>query len=622
MKLKKIMLVTFILLAILTVSAVGASEDVTVDGELAVTDVEENPIEESTDDVVVNIQSTEVEDFYIDYEEQIPIENDYNIVTVNSYDDVDGNVTVSVDNSNVYNEKFNWYTSLDLNDLKITAPGEYNILVNFVPVAGSSLTLANYKLFVTEKEEYIGINAEIYSDVDISRPYHTIVYNDYDDELEGNIIVYINNEIYYNGKIYEDDDIEVMDVTKKLPVGTYLVQVKYDDGEKLTLIKSSLTRFYYNLEIDEYPEYLSIGSNHVFEVSLPDDATGSLYVLFNGNEFSVNYKDGYGSVTIPTQNLELGKEYQISLVLRNDPLYSESPVIYDVTTVPSISSPDIMSVGENEIITLELPSKYSGTLNLYKAKEDDYGDYVKDGNPIASANVVNGKASIRVSQSNEGDYIYIIEYVSGSYSYSTSVYFEVYKNTPGITAAVLPATVEVGNSVTVKLTGPKDLNQDFYLSVDGVTQDKALNFFNLGEISQSIKFTTLGQHIIKVWGYDQFYSNTFDITVKQASAPAKTPAKTQAKTVVSLTLKTVKVKKSAKKLVLQATLKINKKAKKGLKVIFKFNGKKYTAKTNKKGVAKVTIKKKVLKKLKVGKKVKYQVSYGKKTVKKTAKVKK
>ena len=76
------------------------------------------------------------------------------------------------------------------------------------------------------------------------------------------------------------------------------------------------------------------------------------------------------------------------------------------------------------------------------------------------------------------------------------------------------------------------------------------------------------------------------------------------------------------KLVLQATLKINKKAKKGLKVIFKFNGKKYTAKTNKKGVAKVTIKKKVLKKLKVGKKVKIQVSYGKTVKKLTVKVKK
>lgn len=102
---------------------------------------------------------------------------------------------------------------------------------------------------------------------------------------------------------------------------------------------------------------------------------------------------------------------------------------------------------------------------------------------------------------------------------------------------------------------------------------------------------------------------------------AKKPVTPAKKTKIKLTLKKVKVKKSAKKLVLRATLKINGKAVKGKKIIFKFKGKKYKAKTNKKGVAKVTIKKKVLKKLKVGKKVKYQATYGKVTKKYTVKVK-
>ena len=103
---------------------------------------------------------------------------------------------------------------------------------------------------------------------------------------------------------------------------------------------------------------------------------------------------------------------------------------------------------------------------------------------------------------------------------------------------------------------------------------------------------------------------------------AKKPVTPAKKTKIKLTLKKVKVKKSAKKLVLRATLKINGKAVKGKKITFKFKGKKYKAKTNKKGVAKVTIKKKVLKKLKVGKKVKYQATYGKVTKKYTVKVKK
>lgn len=114
---------------------------------------------------------------------------------------------------------------------------------------------------------------------------------------------------------------------------------------------------------------------------------------------------------------------------------------------------------------------------------------------------------------------------------------------------------------------------------------------------------------------DSIKTTTFKVTSKPAPQVQKAD-------VVKLTLKKVKIKKSAKKLILQATLKINGVGKKGAKLTFKFNGKKYKVKTKKKGVAKVTISKKVLKKLKVGKKVKYQVSYGKTVKKLSAKVKK
>lgn len=89
-----------------------------------------------------------------------------------------------------------------------------------------------------------------------------------------------------------------------------------------------------------------------------------------------------------------------------------------------------------------------------------------------------------------------------------------------------------------------------------------------------------------------------------------------------ITLKTVTVKKSAKKLVLTATLKKGSSPLKAKQVTFKFNGKTYKAKTNSKGIAKYTIKQSVLKKLKVGKKITYSASYSSFTAKKTAKVKK
>ena len=90
-----------------------------------------------------------------------------------------------------------------------------------------------------------------------------------------------------------------------------------------------------------------------------------------------------------------------------------------------------------------------------------------------------------------------------------------------------------------------------------------------------------------------------------------------------LTLKKVKVKRSAKQLVLTATLKkVKGKFLKDKQIAFKFNGKTYKAKTNSKGVAKVTVPSKILKKLKAGKNVAYQATYVKATVKQSVKVQK
>ena len=85
---------------------------------------------------------------------------------------------------------------------------------------------------------------------------------------------------------------------------------------------------------------------------------------------------------------------------------------------------------------------------------------------------------------------------------------------------------------------------------------------------------------------------------------------------IKQTLKTSKVtvKKTAKSFTLKATLKSSKnKAIKG-KITFNFNGKTYTAKTDKKGVAKVTIKQNVIKKKKKKKKYAFTVKYVSNTI--------
>ena len=70
-----------------------------------------------------------------------------------------------------------------------------------------------------------------------------------------------------------------------------------------------------------------------------------------------------------------------------------------------------------------------------------------------------------------------------------------------------------------------------------------------------------------------------------------------------------------------AAFKINGKLIKGKKITFKFKGKTYKVKTNKKGIAQKTLKKNIIKKLKKGKKYTVKVTYLKDTIKTTVKVK-
>ena len=197
----------------------------------------------------------------------------------------------------------------------------------------------------------------------------------------------------------------------------------------------------------------------------------------------------------------------------------------------------------------------------------------------------------------------------GKYSGYYEVFINASVNSPEFSVNVDKNQLDFGKALNIDIKCHPSFDvMEIY--VDGKF-DKSVSL-KRGDTSASIKGLAVGEHVIKVLldSNDKFYSNTFFVTVKNPN-----------KDIIKLTLKKVKVKKSAKKLVLKATLKINGKAVKGKTIKFKFNKKTYKAKTNRNGVAKVTVKKSVLKKLKVGKKVKIQATYGKTTKKLTVKVK-
>ena len=257
--------------------------------------------------------------------------------------------------------------------------------------------------------------------------------------------------------------------------------------------------------------------------------------------------------------------------------------------------------GETKTVSMDLAGK-NGTLKFYICNST-----YPEGKAY-TAKLVNGKASIKLDNYTAGKYYINIQFTETTDGKTQKYYwhrqFTIYKP-----VKFTPSTSAIyygDGKYKVKLTN----------SSGKAIAGQYVSFKINGKTIAKVKTNKTGWAVFKI--PTKYVPKTYKFTV---SALGKTYNKKVTVKQV-LTLKSVKVRKYAKKLVLTATLKKGKTALKSKQLTFKFNGKTYKAKTNKKGIAKVTIKKSVLKKLKIGKKVKYQVTYIKDTVKRTAKVKK
>ena len=420
---------------------------------------------------------------------------------------------------------------------------------------------------------------------------------DLPDDATGYVIVNLD------GKEYAINiTSSIMEITVPLKAGTYTATATYlGDGKYLSNETSeSFTVNKTSPDVEIEVDNTTAGSDVVVKVTVPDDATGNVTVTIGNITKVVNVTGGENVITVPG----MGEgTYEVNVTYSGDDHYGSKTVIKYVTISSSIVTP-------SEHLTRGWDSSYD-----YQAEFFD-----KNGNILPNTDVqfvIDGKT-------------YTVKTDSEGIAYLTDSHLAV--GTYNVTVINPVTGQQVTNTLTIikRIVDNDDLTMDF---VDG------------------------HYYVVKVIGDDgnpvcegEFVS----ITVNGVSYPCKTdkdgcarlkinlnPAKYTitaeyknfivsnklvVKQILKLVKKTVKVKKG-KKLVLKAklkwTLKSNKsKSLKGKKIVFKFKGKTYKAKTNKKGIAKVTIKSKVTKKLKKGKKYAYTAKYITNIVKGKVKVKK
>ena len=435
------------------------------------------------------------------------------------------------------------------------------------------------------------------------------------DGLNGTVTVYVDGNSTYTqvfdsstGKTpYTEIFLKDLTLPKDFSWGNHIVNLTYLKNGITPISLQKTVDFSYDFRFSIYDDDVVYGNNLNFNVYVPENATNTITVTFNGKTYTANPDNGRAQFIVP---MTLFGNNTIYATYAGDSKYPAKTINKTITILPNIVYPDHISVGENQFISIKLPTGVTGTVYIYDVDPDS-------GNKTLVATVpVSGSTDIYSLKSlaKKDQYLYYVNYTIAGVEDGEYVQFEVKENTPGFTATV-PSSITSGENVNVIFNSPVDTNDFVHIYVD----DTSVRYIRVSNrmASEVISGLGVGTHKIKVLYNDDvnFYSNTFTVEVKDKPAPPVSPT-------VTLSLSTAKVKKSAKKLVLKAKLLIDNKAVSGKIIKFKFNGKTYKAKTNKKGIAKAAIKHSALKKLKVGKKVKYSASYGSKSVQKTAKVKK
>ena len=496
---------------------------------------------------------------------------------------VDGTIKADIDNGNIKN-------------INVAADKLYKISFDGISAGKHTLT-------VTVTPTDTKINAvTVKKDFYVAKKLTSIILDVKDTTNIEDVIVYLTASENGKATVKLAGILKAVDVNANVKVevnlgkinsGSYAVSASLNAGanylestaSKTIKISEKITQDKINIEQPE-------GNSENIVVSLPQDAKGKVTLKIDGKSYDFNVQNGAANVKLPSLS---NGDHPYTITYSGDEKYDGFTTSRSLKTNSENKNSTVKQKIDTPKIDLQtgkinLPQDATGTVTL------------TINNQKYEFKVMNGIADIKMPELKNGNYAYTIKYSGDSKYDSFSQNANLIVDNPvnyAITASNVKVLYQSGKYYTIKVNA-SNVN---------------VIIISNGKVFKTIPVDANGVAKFKITQKP----GTYKLTLKVAN---NTLNKTL--TVKHLvTLKKVTVKKSAKKLVLTATLaKLNKKYLKNKKITFKFNGKKYTAKTNKKGVAKVTIKSNVLKKLKVGKKVTYQATYLKDTVKKTVKIKK
>ena len=267
-----------------------------------------------------------------------------------------------------------------------------------------------------------------------------------------------------------------------LAAGIYSIELNYvGDDNYCSVIKNATV----NVNKHNSTTTLSVGqielNNDVnFTISLSDGATGSVDVYVNGIKETINVGDIF---TI--KNISHG-DYVIRAVYSGDDYYlgSEDEYVFEIgKLVPTIAvnSSDIV-YGEDTIVNVALDSNVTGSVTV-----------VIDGKS-ATDELVDGKASITISNVDAGNDRLIIVFYSGDHNYknaSANATYNVAK--ADIDFTIISSNVKLGQDAIVNIQFPTRIGGT--VTISGI-KDETKNVPATGAITLTYSDLGIGTYTV------------------------------------------------------------------------------------------------------------------------------
>lgn len=538
----KLIIVAMLVMAVLTIGAASASENITVDDAAAL----ESDLDNSLSD-----KSYYDDDFYVTVKENYTHDKEdwdsNDIVYISSYSQANGTVSVFVNETErqsypISNGSFaveddgnnsyiRYYQPVYPKDLGIADCGRYAIKVKF-----NETTLIDAIVDVAEKDDfYIWLQNPYYCEQEFW-DYPSFIVIDSNHQNSGTLEIFVNGtrKLYY--AVTDGNFEEVADSSNRSryispsnlldAYGTYRIQINFtENGVAKTLRDETVVVEEFeptvNPVLDVFLDYdtVYLRQDNFARIYLPRDATGNLTVSYNDvKDRKITYSKGHAELLIEAWNLNhLGQNTLVFKYVGDD--FGTLTTLVQCIVVPSVTAPSYVSVAEKFRISMTTHDWVNGNFNVY-----DYNAGNK-GKLLASAWISGGISSVELSSGTVGVNRFYLEfaYPGGYYPVIQEVY--VVQNSPNITVDV-PSEVNVGSDVVVNITAPATPFNFAYITLDGVNY--GFRSMENGSVVEIFSGLAKGYHTVSVQYNDGYYSdgkllgdvysNTFTVTVGTQTA--------------------------------------------------------------------------------------------------------